>query len=477
LDVTPSQILKDIFGFSEFRPPQNEVISHALSGGHSLVLMPTGQGKSLCFQVPGLILPGMTLVISPLIALMKDQVDQAVRRGIKASFVNSSLRKDERENRYRKMAKGEYKIMYVTPERFRKKDFLEALKNVKVSLLAIDEAHCISEWGHDFRPDYTRVGEFRELLGGPPTMALTATATPLVQKDIVKQLGLRDTEVRTFFSGIERPNLRFSVHDVHGMDEKVRGFVGLSHHNPGPTIIYFSLISTLSNFSRALGKLGFKHVVYHGQVNDQSRRQNQDAFLGGDSALILATPAFGLGIDKPDIRNVFHAEVPGSLEAYYQEAGRSGRDGKPSECVLFYDQDDVSIQMDFIKWAHPDPGFIRSIVTLIERNEFRWKAEGADFLREQMNFFNSRDFRVETAINLLERWDILQNGKIVSELTKELLDEEKAKMRLKGDQQRLLEMVNYVSKSECRVQSIHKYFGIETTPACGQCDLCMNDQA
>jgi ATP-dependent DNA helicase RecQ len=470
------EILKAEFGYAEFRGDQRAILECVLSGGSALGLMPTGMGKSLCYQFPAKILKGLGIVISPLIALMQDQVQKAREHGIDAIFINSSLGKSEREERLEKLKKGRYQLLFVTPERFRKPEFLEALVGREISLLSVDEAHCISQWGHDFRPDYSRVGEFREKLGNPPTLALTATATPAVQKDILGQLGILSAPI--FSSGIERPNLSLNVHDVYGSDEKIRGVIGLRHQNPGAGIIYFSLIQTLYKASEELTRLGLEHLIYHGQLPPEIRRKNQQDFIKSENALILATPAFGLGIDKENVRLLIHAEMPSSLESYYQEVGRAGRDGKLAQCHLFFDQEDVSIQMEFIKWANPDAGFVRQVYRLIEAGGPGLANDGIDFLRAQLNFYNKRDFRVETSVNLLERWGALEEDKsrlgfrAVQEPDDSLFRQLEDSKRINSQNQKLLTMVQWVQNLEsCRMAQIHEYFGHEAK-ICGICDYC-----
>ena len=473
------QILKTVFGLQTFRGDQEAVIEAVLDGQSSLLLMPTGMGKSLCYQLPARILSqggrGMTLVISPLIALMKDQVDAALKKGLKAAFINSSLKSEERTSRYQRLSRGEFELLYVTPERFRIPEFRAALGANRIALLAVDEAHCISTWGHDFRPDYSRLGEIRADLGRPVTLALTATATPAVQADILKQLGIETAKV--FNQGIRRPGLLLDVIDVHGLDQKIQAFVAYRHHHPGTAIVYFSLVQTLAKFAEQIHRLGFSPLVYHGQMNDRDRRRSQEAFLTS-GGLMLATPAFGLGIDKDDVRLVAHAEMPGSIEAYYQEIGRAGRDGGQASCVLLYDDDDVAIQKEFMEWANPDPGFIRAVYNLIERNLARARQEGFDYLRTQMNFYNRRDFRVETALGLLERWGALEGREPrawtpVASPPEEYLDPVAFSERMKSARQKLFQMVEFAKQAEgCRMQTVSTYFGFAGEPPCGVCDLC-----
>lgn len=460
-----NELLVKHWGYREFRPLQKEVIEHGLAGEDSLVLMPTGSGKSICYQLPSLFVDGLVLVISPLIALMKDQVDDAKKHGLAAAYINSSLSREEREKAYKRLAEGQIKLLYVTPERFRKPDFVEIVKSQKIALLAVDEAHCISEWGHDFRPDYTRLLDIRKMLGAPPVIALTATATSAVRQDILRNLGM-DKSAQIFMTGFDRPNLELESQHVVGLDEKVRGFIFLHHQEPGAKIVYFSLVDTLKKYSYELEKLGISHLVYHGQLNSDQRKRNQKIFLAESDPVILATPAFGLGVNKANVRMVIHAEIPGSIEAYYQEVGRAGRDGLPAHGVLMFDPDDISIQMDFLKWAHPEPSFIRQVYRLIQDNEMIVHQQGYEFLRDKMHFYHKRDFRVETAVKLLDRWEVLANfnnyrqWKIVDTLPEEFLDQTAFENSLRAQQQKLLEIVQLAKDGEDMKNKVVRYFEV-----------------
>lgn len=473
-------ILNKYFGFGSFRGLQETIIKRTTEERkHSLVLMPTGSGKSLCYQIPALYFENKTIVISPLIALMQDQVDALRKKNVPAAFINSTLSKQERGKRLEDFLNGNIKILYVTPERFRKKDFIEKIKTVKIDLLAVDEAHCISEWGHDFRPDYSRIGEFREILGNPLTIALTATATKDVQEDILVKLNLNKDEVKIFHQGIDRPNLRLEAADVFDDKEKLKEILAALKKYNGSGIIYFSLIKTLEKFSEMIGDKGFEHGIYHGKLEDKQRKQMQRDFLGGKQKLILATNAFGMGIDKADIRLVIHAEVPSSIESYYQEIGRAGRDGKDSLCLLLYNQEDLYTQMEFIKWSNPDADFYFALYNLLQRDTGLINSSGIDLIREQMNFKSKNDFRIETALAMLDRYGVTEgeiekkNLKVIDELPGILQDEEFLKKKLLNDNKKLLSVVNYFRNENCRRVFISDYFGFLGEKPCGNCDNCV----
>ncbi|RPI87320.1 MAG: ATP-dependent DNA helicase RecQ, partial [Chloroflexi bacterium] len=348
MNIDLQSSLQKHFGFANFRPGQLEAIQNLLNGQHTLVVMPTGSGKSLVFQLAALHLPGITLVISPLVALMKDQVDSLMRRGIAATFINSTLPTSEQNRRLKDFAAGKYRLVYVAPERLRSVQFLEAMKHQKCSLLAVDEAHCISEWGHDFRPDYLRIAQFRAGLGYPLTAALTATATPQVQDDIARLLNL--PKVRPVVTGFNRPNLVLEVRNITDQTGRLKALQELlSDHGEGAAIVYTGTrrdAEEVAEFLRVVVGVPAEH--YHAGLPTDERTRIQDMFMSGRLSLISATNAFGMGIDRADVRQVIHYSIPGSLEAYYQEAGRAGRDEFPAKAVLLYSPEDRALQEWFI---------------------------------------------------------------------------------------------------------------------------------
>jgi ATP-dependent DNA helicase RecQ len=367
--IDPESLLPK-FGLQSFRPGQREVIDAIASGRDVLCVMPTGGGKSLCYQLPALARKGTTIVVSPLIALMKDQVDTLHRRGIAATLINSSLSAAEQEEAMQKMAAGALDLVYVAPERLRNSRFLDAVSQAGVTLLAIDEAHCASEWGHDFRPDYARLGHFRNrYLGGVQTVALTATATPHVRQDIQTILGMKSP--LQFVTGFARENLRFSVEHYKSDREKNDALTAYLSQQTGTGIIYAATRKRCEEIAEWLPeKLGKPIGVYHAGLESGQRHAIQNQFMSGQLAAIVATNAFGMGIDKSDIRYVVHYNIPGSLEAYYQEAGRAGRDGKMSECRLLFAYSDRYVQEFFIENRYPSPEVVKKVYQyLLSREE------------------------------------------------------------------------------------------------------------
>ncbi|MCA1567840.1 MAG: RecQ family ATP-dependent DNA helicase [Acidobacteria bacterium] len=352
--------LREHFGFEAFREGQREVIDAILAGHDTVVVMPTGGGKSLCFQLPALMNEGATIVVSPLIALMKDQVDALHARNLPATFINSSVDFEEQKARIAGIRQGKYKLVYVAPERFRSAHFVEALKSVNVSLFAVDEAHCVSTWGHDFRPDFLRLKSAVEEIGRPQVVALTATATPHVRADIIEQLALR--EPRAFVSGFDRPNLSIRVVHTQKEREKIAHVKSLAAAAKGGSgIIYSSTRKSVEQVARRLKDAGLSVVAYHAGMDEAERTRAQDDFMSGRVQMIVATNAFGMGIDKADIRFVIHYHLPGSIEAYYQEIGRAGRDGLSSECVLLFNYADKRTQDFFIEGSYPPPELIAKV--------------------------------------------------------------------------------------------------------------------
>src|SRR5216117_1388241 len=336
--------LKKHFGYDQFRPLQQEIIRDALAGRDVFVLMPTGGGKSLCFQLPALMRDGLTIVVSPLISLMKDQVDALQTSGIPATYLNSTLDRDQSKARWRGLHRGEYRMLYVAPERLMLETFLERALNWRIAQFAIDEAHCISEWGHDFRPEYRDLKKLREHFPDAPVMALTATATERVRADIVKQLKLR--EPRCYVASFNRPNLTYRVIPKSAPYEQLLALIRSRPNDSG--IIYCASRKSTESLARNLNEDGITTTPYHAGLTSTERTKHQDAFLRDDVRVITATIAFGMGINKPNVRFVVHYDLPKNLESYYQETGRAGRDGLPSECILLFRPSDVAKQLHFI---------------------------------------------------------------------------------------------------------------------------------
>src|SRR6266850_4546344 len=402
--------LREHFGFDEFREGQREVIATILEGKNAVVVMPTGSGKSLCYQLPAMMLGGATLVVSPLIALMKDQVDALHARGLPATFINSSIAWREQAARIDALRRREYKLVYVAPERFRSERFLEALQSISISLFAVDEAHCISTWGHDFRPDYLRLKAVIQALNrtgtSPQTLALTATATPYVRSDIIQQLGLSKPD--TFVSGFDRPNLTIDVVHTEREREKIGRIKRLAKAHEGSGIIYASTRKAVEQVAVELREQGLRVTAYHAGMSDSMRIKAQEEFMTGRTQMIVATNAFGMGIDKPDIRFVAHYQMPGSIEAYYQEIGRAGRDDLPSSCVLLFNYADKNTHDFFIEGSYPSSEIIHDVYDALVATGLKTVVLTTPEIARRAGVSN--EMAVQSALYLLERANHIERG-------------------------------------------------------------------
>src|SRR5689334_17259813 len=471
--------LRKTFGLAKLRPGQAEVMRSVLEGNHTLAIMPTGAGKSLCYQLPSLHLPGTTVVVSPLISLMKDQVDKLEDAGLEAAQLNSALTSEEREENLAQIETEQSNFIFVTPERFTKQEFLADLRKRDVNFVVIDEAHCISEWGHDFRPAYLSLGAAVKTLGAPPVLALTATATPEVQADIEKQLDLgKLCVVRT---GIYRPNLHFEVKRVTNEREKHEALIRILNEHEGAGIIYCSTVKTVEALTDWLKAFDFKIEQYHGRMKPGDRKRNQEAFMNDELKAIVATNAFGMGIDKPDIRFVVHYQMPGSLEAYYQEAGRAGRDGEPATCSLFYQLDDRRTHQFFLGGKHTKFDDILAVHQALETLGAAETPVTPSAVQEHVNLV--ADGKVRVVLSLLKELKLvkeLRGGRfrLLRTDVKQAELEELARLseeKTEKDKEKLERMMQYGQSARCRWCLLHEYFGeVMEEGRCGMCDNCVH---
>jgi ATP-dependent DNA helicase RecQ len=482
------------FGHASLRPGQAEVIADIFAARPVIAVMPTGAGKSLCYQLPAVVLGergGVTLVVSPLIALMKDQVDALTARGVPAVALTSAAGAEEQREILEGIRAGMYTLVYVAPERFRSPRFADALRAIasRIALVAIDEAHCISEWGHDFRPDYRRLGELVTQLGAVRVAAFTATATPEVRRDIAHQLSMNGP--RLHVRGFDRPNLRYEVVRVGKEREKEATLVELVRMREGGTaLVYAATRKNAEKYSAALKAAGMKVRHYHAGLENRTRAKAQDTFMAGELDAIVATNAFGMGVDKRDIRLVVHADIPRSPEAYYQEAGRGGRDGKPTRCVLLFNHADTKLQEFLIDASYPSAEVLRGLWKLLRDRPNLGELTPDDDelesrLRRNLSVSGSGDIRGATmgaAIRILERHGMLRRDDERLAATRPdaglfpALDVQSLSRRADVERSKLRTMVEYAYYPRCRRQYVLEYFGdqdwTDRDRRCGACDNC-----